>query len=152
MDAVLAVRHHPACRVGGNNDHQRSAFGRIVAEAAFWSPASLLPSKSVRWECVEPDTARAVVRFGAFEQAVDITVADTGEPVRVVISRWSNENAIRQYRLQPFGGYLSEFRQFDGYRLATRVEGGNLIGTPDYFPFYRVRVSQIHMLASKALS
>ena len=140
----------PFVRAGGNGDHQRSAFGRVVAEAAFWSPASLLPSESVRWENVEHDTSRAIVSFGAFEQAVDITVLESGQPVRVIIARWSNENARRKYRLQPFGGYLSEFREFDGYRLATRVEGGNLIGTPDYFPFYRARVKQIRMLAPAA--
>ena len=30
-----------------------------------------------------------------------------------------------------------------GYRLPTRVEGGNLIGTPDYFPFFKADVTAI---------
>lgn len=33
----------------------------------------------------------------------------------------------RVYQLQPFGGYLSEFREFGGYRLPTRIEAGNFL-------------------------
>ena len=139
----------PVARISRHDDHHRSAFGRLVAEAAFWSPASLLPSEHVRWESVDPDTARAVMRFGGFEQAVDISVDEAGQPVRVQIARWSNENPERVYRLQPFGGYLSAFRDFGGYRLPTRVEGGNLIGTPDYFTFYRVKVESLRMLGGE---
>jgi len=133
----------PIVRVGGNEDHHRSAFGRVVAEGAFWAPASLLPGKSVRWEPVDHATARAIVTFGRFEQAVDITVAADGRPTRVVIQRWSNENPDKTFREQPFGGDLSEFRHFGGYCLPTRVEGGNLIGTADYFPFFKADVKSI---------
>ena len=31
----------PVARFGGNSDHARSAFGRYVAEAVFWTPAIL---------------------------------------------------------------------------------------------------------------
>jgi len=79
-------------------------------------------------------------------QTVDITVADDGCPTTVVIPRWSNANADKSYRLQPFGGYLSEFRDFDGYRLPTRVEGGNFIGTDGYFPFYKAIVDAIRFI------
>jgi hypothetical protein len=133
----------PIVRVSGNQDHHRSAFGRVVAEAAFWVPASLLPGGGVRWEPVDKTTARAIVKFGRFEQAVDITVAADGQPTRVVIQRWSNENSDKTFREQPFGGDLSRFRDFGGYRLPTRVEGGNHIGTTEYFPFYKADVTSI---------
>jgi hypothetical protein len=130
----------PIVRVSGP-DHQRSAIGRVVAEAAFWAPASLLPGKLVRWEPVDANTARAIVTIGQFEQAVDVTVDEAGAPIMVVIQRWSNANPERVYREQAFGGYLSAFRGFGGYQLPTRVEGGNLIGTPDYFPFFKADVT-----------
>ncbi len=133
----------PVVRVGGTPDHQRSAFGRVVAEGAFWVPASLLPGRAVLWEPVDEFTARAVVSSGDYRQAIDISVADDGQPSRVVIQRWSNENPAKTFREQPFGGYLSEFRDFCGYRLPTRVEGGNLIGTKDYFPFYKAKVTGV---------
>ena len=133
----------PIARVSGSSDHHRSAFGRIVAEGAFWVPSSLLPSNDVSWESVDANTARAIVSFGRYSQAVDLTVEEDGQPSRVIIQRWSNENADRVFREQPFGGYLSDFREFAGYRLPMRVEGGNLIGTDDYFPFYKAQVRTI---------
>ena len=133
----------PVVRVSGTRDHRRSAFGRVVSEAAFWSPASLLPSENVTWEPVDADTARATVRFSDFTQSVDITVRDDGAPAKVVIERWSDANPEKTYRLQPFGGTMSGFETFDGYRLPTRVEGGNLIDTDAYFPFFKARVRSI---------
>ena len=135
----------PIVRVGGSDDHRRSAFGRVVAEGAFWAPASLLPGETVRWEPLDGNRARAIVAFAGFEQAVDITVADDGRPTRVVIQRWSNENAQKVFREQPFGGDLSDFRDFGDYRLPTRVEGGNHIGTNDYFPFFKATVTSIRL-------
>lgn len=132
----------PVARVAGT-DHHRSAFGRVIAEAAIWVPASLLPGEFVQWVAVDDDSARAIVRYGELEQAVDITVDDDGAPVTVIIQRWSNENPDKEYREQPFGGELSGFRQFDGYRLPTRVLGGNHFGTIDYFPFFKADVTGV---------
>lgn len=137
----------PIVRVGGSEDHRRSAFGRVVAEGAFWAPASLLPGDTVRWEPLDSDSARAIVTFAGFEQAVEITVADDGRPTRVLIQRWSNENPEKVFREQPFGGDLSEFQDFGDYRLPTRVEGGNHIGTDDYFPFFKASVTNIRFPA-----
>lgn len=137
----------PVVRVRNDKDHHRSAFGRVVAEGAFWAPAMLLPSDYVRWEAIDENSARAVVTYAGLEQEVELKVAANGQPKHVVISRWSNANPSREYRLQPFGGYLSDFRQFGGYTLPTSVEGGNHFGTDDYFPFYKVRVTQINFPA-----
>lgn len=136
----------PVVRISGDPDHRRSAFGRVVSEAAFWAPASLLPSKQVSWEARGPDVARATVAFGNFTQWVDITVGPDGEPTKVVIERWSNANRDGEYRSQSFGGTLSEYEVFDGYRLPTRVDGGNLIDTPVYFPFFRAKVVSLEFL------
>lgn len=134
----------PVVRAGGP-DHLRSAFGRVVAEGAFWAPAFLLPGEHVRWEPVDEHRARAIVRHGDFVQDVVLTVAPDGQPVRVVIQRWSNANPAQQYREQPFGGDLADFRRVGGYRLPFRVEGGNLIGTPEYFPFFKAEVTGIRL-------
>ena len=57
--------------------------------------------------------------------------------------RWSNANPEKQHRLQPFGGYLSEFRYFDGFRLPTHVEAGNHFATDQYFPFFVADVTAV---------
>jgi hypothetical protein len=133
----------PVARMGGDQDHTRSAFGRYVAEAVFWTPAAVLPGPGVHWEWVDADCARIVANHRGFSQAVDVTVSPEGQPTQVRFYRWSNANPEKQHRLQPFGGYLSEFREFAGFRLPTHVEAGNWFGTDQYFPFFVVNVTDI---------
>lgn len=133
----------PVARVGGGADHTRSAFGRYVAEATFWTPAALLPRPGVIWEEVDADTARVTVRYGGLEQAVDVTVDGEGRPVEILFQRWSDANPEKVHRLQPFGGYMSDFREVGGYRLPFRVEAGNMFGTDEYFPFFVADVTEI---------
>ncbi len=133
----------PVARLGGTPDHTRSAFGRYVAEATFWTPAALLPGPGVTWEAVDEDTARVTLRHGELEQAVDVTVDSAGRPVQVSFQRWSNANTEKVHRLQPFGGYLSDFRDVRGYRLPFRAEAGNMFGTDEYFAFFLAEVMDI---------
>lgn len=140
----------PVARMGGAPDHRRSAFGRYVAEAVFWTPAALLPGPSVDWELVDEDTARVTVSHGALSQAVDVTVDAEGRPIEVSFQRWSDANPDKVYRWQPFGGYLSDFREVGGYRLPYRVEAGNMFGTEDYFPFLLAEVTAIRFPDHKA--
>lgn len=133
----------PVVRISGDPDHHRSAFGRVVAEAAIWTPAALLPSDTVTWSGLGPDTARATFVLGSYTQWVDVTVDADGAPVKVRIERWSNANPDKVFRLQPFGGFLGEPETFGGYRIPTRIEGGNLIDTEGYFPFFRAKVTAL---------
>jgi len=126
----------PIARLGGDPDHARSAFGRYVAEAVFWTPAALLPGPGVEWVQVDADCARDTVTRGELSQSVDVTVAADGQPTQVCFQRWSNANGDKQFRLQPFGGYLSRFQSFSGFMLPTHVEAGNNFATDDYFPFF----------------
>ena len=137
----------PVGRAGGlskhREDHRRAAFGRLVAEAAFWSPAALLPSQYVSWDAIGPNSARATVTYKGLIQTVEIFVTETGQPTHVIIPRWSDSNPENQYQIQPFGGYLSVFKEVEGYRLPMHVEGGNFIGTDGYFPFYIADIKNI---------
>ena len=133
----------PVARVSGMDDHRRSAFGRYVAEAVFWTPAALLPGPGVVWEQVNETTARVTVTHEGIQQSVDVTVDAEGRPVTVVFPRWSDANPEKTFKLQPFGGSLSEFRDFDGFRLPTHVEAGNQFGTDAYFPFFIADITGI---------
>ncbi|QPZ91733.1 DUF6544 family protein [Thioclava electrotropha] len=136
----------PVARFGGSADHKRSAFGRYVAEAVFWAPAAVLPGPNVTWEPVSANIARMTMRHDGLEQAVDLTVAEDGRPEQVRFQRWSNANPQKRHRLQPFGGYLSEFRDLEGFRLPTHVEAGNDFESEAYFPFYIADVTDIRFL------
>ena len=133
----------PVARAGGNADHSRSAFGRYVAEAVFWTPAAMLPRESIIWDPVDENTARVTMTHLGLEQSVDLTVDETGKPTKIVFQRWSDANPEKVYRLQPFGGYLSDIKEFGGFRLPTHVEAGNHFETDNYFPFFRVNVTEI---------
>lgn len=133
----------PVAHLGGDLDHKRSAFGRYVAEAVFWTPAALLPGPGIHWEPVDADCARVTLSHQGLSQAVDVTVSPEGQPTFVSFQRWSNANSQKLHRLQPFGGYLAEFREFSGFRLPTKVEAGNNFGTDQYFPFFVANIENI---------
>ncbi len=133
----------PVARAGGTQDHRRSAFGRYVAEAIFWTPAAVLPGEGITWDAPSPNVARLTMRKGDLEQSVDITVDPDGRPRKVEMERWTNANKRKKYQLQPFGGYLSNFQEFEGFVLPLHVEAGNHFGTEEYFPFFFADISQI---------
>ena len=137
----------PVGRAGGNVDHFRSAFGRYVAETVFWTPAALLPRDTIHWDAIDASTARVTVSHQGLQQSVYLTIDPDGRLTKVMFQRWSDANPTKQFQLQPFGGYLSDYREFGGYRLPTRVEAGNNFGTEDYFPFFKVTVTDVHFPA-----
>ncbi|MCL4188695.1 MAG: hypothetical protein KJZ85_13905 [Rhodobacteraceae bacterium] len=137
----------PVARAGGSADFARSAFGRMVAEALFWSPASLLPGPGIAWEAVDAATARVTATHGGLAQAVDLRLDGDGQPLDVVFQRWTDANAARRFRLQPFGGTLADFRDAGGFRLPFRVDAGNMFGTAEWFPFFRAEVTAIRFPA-----
>ncbi len=137
----------PVARVGPDPDHLRAAFGRVVIEAAIWTPAALLPQSGVRWDAVDADTARAHVTHRGMTQAVDIHVDEDGQPQWVRIQRWTNANPQKVYQLQAFGGFLSDFREVHGYRLPYAAEAGNFFMTDQYFPFFQVRLHALRLMA-----
>ncbi|WP_347268880.1 DUF6544 family protein [Paracoccus sp. (in: a-proteobacteria)] len=141
----------PVARAGGTGDHWRSAFGRHVGEAVFWTPAALLPRPGVVWKAVDDTTARVTVTHNGIAQSVDVTVDAEGRPVTVVIPRWSDANPDKTWRLQPFGGHLSEFRDFGGFQLPTHVEADNQFGTDAYFPFFIADVTDITFIPSSVV-
>lgn len=138
----------PVARFGGNPDHTRSAFGRYVAEAAFWTPAAVLPGTGTVWEAVDENTARFIMTRDGLTQAADVTVDADGRPIQAVFERWSNANPDGVHRLQPFGAFLSEFEEFHGFRVPTHIEAGNLFGTADYFPFFIADVTEVRFPTS----
>lgn len=137
------LRLVPVVRAGGDSDHLLSSFGRLVAEAAIWTPAFLLPRPGVIWTAVNADTARVTVSHLGMTQEVEIRVDASGRPIWVSFPRWTNANPDRVFRVQPFGGELSDSRHVSGFQLPFRVDAGNFFGTADYFPFYRAQVTSI---------
>lgn len=130
----------PLVRIGTSDDHARAAATRAMLEAV-WAPASLLPQFGARWTQSGPD--RAEVRFDPAPgiEPMQFTLDAEGNVIEVVALRWSDANPEKVYRLQPFGGRMLAWGSFDGFTIPTRVELGNLFGTPDYAPFFFASVT-----------
>ncbi|MDF1854582.1 DUF6544 family protein [Pseudooceanicola sp.] len=126
----------PVARSGGTADHRRSAFGRMLAEAAIWCPSALMPGPHVTWSSPAADVARVSLRDDGIEHVVDLQLTASGAPSSVVMQRWSNANPAKRWQYQPFGGDLSDYREVAGHHLPFHAEVGNFYGTPDYFPFF----------------
>lgn len=140
----------PVARIGGDSDHTRSAFGRYVAEALFWTPAALLPSQGINWEKVDENTASVTVNHKDLSQRVYLKVDIDGKPIEVYFTRWSDANPEKEYRFQPFGGKLFNFREVQGFRLPFKVEAGNMYGTDEYFSFFKAEVTSIRYPRSRS--
>lgn len=131
----------PVARAGGNPDHRRSAFARLVSEAAVWTPAAVLPGPGITWEETAPDSLRLTVRDGGLSQAVELRLAPDGAPREVRMMRWTDANPERQFRLQPFGVRLDAQQEFGGFRIPTEAQASNLFATPEEAPFFRARLT-----------
>lgn len=75
--------------------------------------------------------ARVTASPGRLTQGVDVQLDAEGRPTEMSFLRWSNANSERKYRLQPFGGIPTDFREVQGFRLPFNVEVGNMFGTAD---------------------
>ncbi|MCC5983542.1 MAG: hypothetical protein JJU42_04160 [Rhodobacteraceae bacterium] len=131
----------PLARIGGTDDHARAAATRVMLEAV-WAPASLLPQFGAEWVQTGPDSAE--VRFADMRDIapMQITLDAEGNPTEVWAMRWTDANPERVHRLQPFGGRMLAMGRHQGFLVPTRVELGNMWGTPDYAPFFLATITR----------
>jgi hypothetical protein len=131
----------PLARIGGTDDHARAAATRVMMEA-IWTPASLLPQFGAHWVQTGPDSAE--IRFADASRLDPMRIIfDTeGMPLDVVALRWTDANPDKTYRLQPFGGRVLEMGRHAGFLIPTRVEMGNMFGTPEYAPFFLATITR----------
>ena len=136
----------PVARMGGDANHARSAYGRMVAESVFWTPAAVLPGPNIEWQSLGKNSARVIIRKQKLAQAVDVHVDADGRPLEVVFQRWTNANPEKKFKYQPFGGKLSDFREVQGFTVPFKVEAGNMYGTEDEFTFFKAEVQSIRFI------
>lgn len=129
----------PVANVGSSPDLVRSASFRAATEG-IWVPASLLPQNGVKWEQTGKDRARVTVTAVKPAIILDLTLSSDGAVREIVGQRWSNANAGKEFRLQPFGGTVEAEASFGGYTIPSRVSVGNHYGTGDYLPFFQAEI------------
>jgi len=131
----------PLARIGGNADHESAAATRVMLES-IWAPASLLPQFGAEWVQTGPDSAE--VRFAGVQgiEPMQITLDAEGNPLEVWALRWTDANPEKLHRLQPFGGRMLEMARHQGFLIPSRVELGNMWGTPEYAPFFLAHITK----------
>jgi hypothetical protein len=122
-------------------DLVRSAQFRAAVESALWLPPSLLPTNDVDWEQVGEDRARITLRRFSPAIILEMTLDQSGAVQEVVGQRWSNANADKTFRLQPFGGTMQEERTFQGLTIPSAIAAGNHYGTADHLPFFQAKIT-----------
>jgi len=127
----------PVVNVQTSPNLVRSALSRSAMEA-IWAPASLLPENGVAWEQTGPNTAR--LSFNTGIEPVSVTLDEDGRVVEVITMRWSDANADKIFRLQPFGGTMRSDVTFGGFTIPGHLAVGNHYGTDDYLPFFQARI------------
>ena len=130
----------PLARIEGTQDHASAAATRVMLEA-IWAPASLLPQFGAVWVQTGPDSAE--VRFADMQgiEPMQIMLDAEGNPIEVWALRWTDANPDKVHRLQPFGGRMLEMARHQGFLVPSRVELGNMWGTPDYAPFFLATIT-----------
>ncbi|NNF92298.1 MAG: hypothetical protein HKM96_12980 [Boseongicola sp.] len=136
----------PVARVGETIDHHLSAGGRVAVEALVWVPTSVLLADDVHFEAIDRDRVRVIFGENDAAQVVEMTVDNEGRATEIIVDRWSDANPEKEYRRQPFGGHLGDYRTFGGVTVPTKVEVGNLFGTEAFFPFFRAKVTSVDFL------
>jgi hypothetical protein len=132
----------PLARIGGTEDHARAAATRVMLESV-WAPATLLPQFGAEWTQTGPDSAEIRFADAPGIEPMQITLDAEGNLTEVQALRWSDANPEQVYRLQPFGGRMLEMGRHGGFLIPTRVELGNMYGTPDYAPFFRATITHV---------
>ncbi len=117
-------------------DVRRSAAGRLAIESIM-APASLLPSRGVRWEVEGPDAIRATLRIAGEPCTVALAIDEAGAVRSANLLRWSNQTKDRRFTWIPFGVDVDEERSFEGITIPSRVRVAYWHGTEQRFDFYR---------------
>lgn len=129
----------PLARAGGP-DHRRAAATRAMLESV-WVPAALLPGSGANWRQTGPDSAEIGFDMTPDLPPMQIRLDAEGDLTEISALRWSDANADRTYRLQPFGGRVLGTAVFRGFRIPAMIELGNLWATPGYAPFFHATVT-----------
>jgi hypothetical protein len=97
-----------------------SSFGRLISEMPM-IPTVFLDKKTVSWEKIDFETARAIVSDNAMGWSADFTFAPEGPIQKVEVKRFME--AKEGYKLETFTGNYGGWKDFGGYMLPSELDG-----------------------------
>ena len=130
----------PLVQSADTPDINRSASARPLLET-IWAPATMLPQNGATWTQTGPNSAEVTFQDDPFNTRLQLVMDETGCLTEVYAQRWSNQNPVGTFQLQPFGGTVTAETTFDGFTSPSDVKVGTHYGTPDFFPFFQATIT-----------
>jgi hypothetical protein len=117
----------------------QSAAGRFLIEG-IWLPTEYLPRNGARWQAESDSTARIIQSVDRFSSTITIRIDATGKLLSVKTLRLQEASG----EFIPFGATIDEERQFNGYRIPSKVKVGWNFGSENYAEFFRTEILDAH--------
>jgi len=117
-----------------------SALLRFAAEAP-WFPTALVPGEHVRWEAIDADSARVVIRDGSIGASGVFRFHADGRIVEFETRdrfQADGQTAVRR----PWGGVYSRYDEVDGFRIPAEAEV-RWLSPPEVFPYARFELYRV---------
>lgn len=116
------------------------ALHRFLAESP-WYPTALLPSERLRWEAMDDRHARALLRDGDVEVAVECTIDERGRITRVFApARFRDVDGVPVPT--PWEGRFSDYERVHGMMIPTCGEVAWLLAD-GRLPYWRGRLLDV---------
>lgn len=116
----------------------QSALMRYLAEI-IWFPTAWL-SDYIKWQAIDASSVRATIHNAGVAASVVLSVKDQGQPMQLSADRYMEDHG--HYRLTPWSGLCSEFRQANGMYIPTHFDVTWHLPSGD-FTWLRADISEI---------
>ena len=128
-------------------DVSRSSAERAAGEA-IWIPTALLPRFGVRWTAHDEYTITARFDVDGRSVRVEYRVDDDRCINSLVFDRWGDPSNSGEFGLHPFGGEVTEQRNFHGVTIPSAGSVGWYYGTDRWNEgeFFRYRITEHHLV------
>lgn len=114
---------------------------RWLAETV-WFPTALLPGERLRWEAIDSNSAKAILRSNGFEVNVTFVFNEEGEITQLIGDRY---RAVEggSYQMQRWLGYYRDYERINGVRIPQEIEVAWGDSQAGEFSYARFRVTDI---------
>ncbi len=123
---------------GSGSEMDQSALLRYLAEM-LWFPTAAL-NGYIRWEEIDANSARAIMDYRGVTGSGVYTFDDEGAPLSFSAKRYREMNG--QFTLEPWGGVVKGYAEFDGVRIPSQLD---VVWQPDtgYFNWFQCEITEI---------
>ncbi len=125
-------------------DVDRSARGRLVAEAAAWLPAALLPAYGARWEPINDQVAVVRLSVDGEEFPITVRINEDGAAKAFQLDRWGNHlTPNNEWATIPSAAICRAEKTFSGITIPSELSAAWWTGSDREFEFFEAHITDI---------